>query len=138
MNLAGVLSILTVLGVSSAPSGGQEPEGTNAVRTVSIKEAAIAPEKLEGNTIQLEGKLENVGKSYFKGMRLVLKDGEDAVRVLPWLPLETAPARATQESPRHELMSSYLSRKVRLAGALVKNAEGDWVFKVSKAEILTD
>lgn len=94
--------------------------------------------------VEVEGVLKNAGKSYFKGARFEIREGDSAFEVAAWLPLEVAQPRSGTNASRRKVMSDFLSRKVRLQGRIVAvKAESETEpkerhrFSVERAEVIS-
>jgi hypothetical protein len=111
------------------------------VPDTSLKELAANPESYLGRTVQVTGRLENIGKNYFTDLRVGLK-GEDGafVYVTPWLPLELPPSPPGGSRPSPATLSEYLDRTVNLRGVLervtLKGAGEVYSIRVESAEIV--
>ena len=102
---------------------------------VSIEAVAENPEAYLGRTLQLTGRLENRGTSYFTDLDLAIRDERGRfVRVRPWLPLEMAPGS------QGAVLSQFLDRRVALTGVLVReplrNVGPTYLLEVEEAALV--
>ncbi len=107
----------------------------------SVEALAVNPEKYLGRTVQVSGRLENMGKNYFTDLRVVLRDdGGNSVYVIPWLPVELPPSPPGASKARPPTLSQYLDKTVKLIAVLeratLKGVGGVYSLRVQSAEII--
>lgn len=108
--------------------------------TISVKELADHPERYTGQRVQVAGRLENVGKDYFRNLRVILKDSSgNFVDVRPWLPSEL-PSAPSGVVKTPATMSDYLGKQVEITGKLERIIGGEggerYLLVVESAQVL--
>jgi hypothetical protein len=113
--------------------------GTGDARLVSIPALAADPDRYVGQSVQIRGRLVNVGTNYFTDLRLALSDSAGArfVYLSPFLPLAIAPAPRGGAAPAPPTVSQYLGERLIVRGVVVegrlKNVGATYLIDVESA-----
>ena len=119
--LRSALAIAAAIGLSvgcAARSGG-EPEAADESSHAAVAEA---PQRFEGRSVRVSGRLENRGKNYFRDLQLVLTDDRGhALPVRPWLPASLPPPPPGGSKERPDTLSQWLGKRVELVGRIARD-----------------
>ena len=114
--LAIIVSIVAACAGSSSDAGESESKD---MFSASVAAIAQAPMTYLGKTVEVTGRLANIGTNYFTDLQVALRDEDgNAVYVIPWLPLAYPPAPPGMARERPPTLSDYLDKTVKLTGVL--------------------